>query len=225
MKQYDFYRHLIFASAGGYFGAYALLAHGSLASAQTLNMIMMTVDTAKHMYSHTLMCFGCLLVYIAGVASTVIIPHCFGLKMCYVSPAISIVCAIISAYLPADIPPIIALYPIFFAMSVQWTSFQGTNGFTTATIFSTNNLKQLTLALTERMVNHDKKQKKKIITFSGMLLAFHIGVFLSYSYFKVYSSKSILFVIPILILATIFTFVAEHQKEIDMNQLTVATNS
>lgn len=213
MKQYDFYRHLVFASVGGFFGAYAVLAHGALASAQTLNLIMMTLDTANHMYNQTLMCLGCLLVYMAGVASTVIIPHCFGLKMCYVSPIISTICAIISAFLPSDIPPIIALYPIFFAMSVQWSTFQGTNGFTTATIFSTNNLKQLTLALTERMVNHDKKQKKKIITFASMLLAFHVGVFLSFCCFKNFATKSILFVIPMLVLAVIFTYAAEHQKE------------
>lgn len=213
MKQYDFYRHLAFASVGGFFGSHAILAHGALASAQTLNLIMMTLETANHMYQHTLICLGCLLIYIAGVASTVIIPHCFGFKMCYVSPVISAICAIISAYLPSDIPALVALYPTFFAMSVQWSSFQGTNGFTTATIFSTNNLKQLTLALTERMVNHDKKQKKKIITFASMLLAFHVGVFLSFCCFKNFGAKSVLFVIPMLVLAVIFTYAAEHQKE------------
>ena len=35
--------------------------------------------------------------------------------------------------------PVVALYPVFFAMSIQWSSFAGARGFYSSTIFSTNN--------------------------------------------------------------------------------------
>ena len=68
-----------------------------------------------------------------------------------------------------------ALYPIFFAMSVQWSSFRGAQNFYSSTIFSTNNTKQASLALAEYLCNKSHEQLKRMGFFLSTLLCFHIG--------------------------------------------------
>ena len=44
----DLYRHLTFASVGGFFGAYAILCRsGILASAQTMNLLELTLNALR----------------------------------------------------------------------------------------------------------------------------------------------------------------------------------
>lgn len=43
--------------------------------------------------------------------------------------------ALIVAFLPSDLNDFIALYPLYFAMAIQWCSFKGGDGFTCSTIF------------------------------------------------------------------------------------------
>jgi len=88
--------------------------------------------------------------------------------------------ALIVAFLPSDLNDFIALYPLYFAMAIQWCSFKGGDGFTCSTIFSTNNLRQFTTSMTEYLCSKDPDALRKWKFFASVLLCFHFGVIISY---------------------------------------------
>ena len=86
-----------------------------------------------------------------------------------------LVAAVVLALLPPQLNTVIALYPVFFAMSFQWSSFAGARGFYSATIFSTNNTKQSSLALAEYLCDHDRAHLRKMWFYLATLGCFHVG--------------------------------------------------
>ena len=172
----DLYRHLSFASVGGFFGAYAILCRsGILASAQTMNLLELTINALRGDGIAVLLHIGALVIYVAGTMMTVLLPHFFGLDMRKIAPLIDALACIALCFIPADANVILALYPIFFAMSVQWSTFSGAKGFVSSTIFSTNNTKQASLALAQYITDGDRVHFKKVKFYVFTLLAFHFG--------------------------------------------------
>ncbi len=172
----DLYRHLSFASVGGFFGAYAILCRsGILASAQTMNLLELTINALRGDGSAVLLHMGALLIYVAGTMMTVLLPHFFGINMRRAVPLIDALACAVLCFIPADANVLLALYPIFFAMSVQWSTFSGAKGFTSSTIFSTNNTKQASLALAQYIADSDRVHLKKVKFYVFTLLAFHFG--------------------------------------------------
>ena len=115
---------------------------------------------------------------------------------------LEMICIVILGFIPEDIPPIIALYPCFFVTAFQWCIFKGAMGYTSSTIFSTNNIKQTVVSLTEYFLMQDttiKQEKlKKGCFFGGTLLCFHCGVALSYLLWSIFSLAAIWFLmIPV----------------------------
>ena len=144
----DLYRHLSFCAVGGFFGCYAVLIHsGVMGNAQTVNLIELLLDALRGDLHAVLLHLGALVLYVLGTMLTVLLPHWWGWDMHYVSPVITAAAAVTVAFLPETLNVVVALYPIFFAMSIQWSSFGGARGFYSSTIFSTNNTKQTSLAL------------------------------------------------------------------------------
>ena len=90
-----------------------------------------------------------------ALSLTVILPKFTKLHLPYVSLCIDALAALIVAFLPSNLNDFIALYPLYFAMAIQWCSFKGGDGFTCSTIFSTNNLRQFTTSMTEYLLNKD----------------------------------------------------------------------
>lgn len=180
-KNIDWYRHLSFAAVGGFFAAYAILLRmGIMANAQTLNLLELLLSSLRCHWSEVLMHLGALAMYVLGTMSTVILPHLFGWDMRRVCPIIDALCAVLLAFLPAEMPVIPSLYPIFFAMSVQWSSFTGAQDHISSTIFSTNNTKQASLALANYLYDRDRAHLRKLAFYALTLLCFHIGATVSF---------------------------------------------
>lgn len=94
--------------------------------------------------------------------------------------------------------PVAALYPVFFVTAFQWCVFQGAKGYTSSTIFSTNNLKQTVFSITEYFIyrkeeNVRKQKAEKAVVFGGMLFSFHIGVGFGYLMWLQYGIHSVWF--------------------------------
>ncbi len=172
----DLYRHLSFASVGGFFGVYAILCRsGLLASAQTMNLLELTISALRGDGIAVLLHIGALVIYVAGTMMTVLLPHFFGIDMRRAAPVIDALACVALCFIPADANVILALYPIFFAMSVQWSTFSGAKGFVSSTIFSTNNTKQASLAFAHYITDGDRVHFKKVKFYVFTLLAFHFG--------------------------------------------------
>lgn len=125
-KNIDWYRHLAFACVGGFFGAYAIMCRGGvMGSAQTMNLLELVIDALYGRGFNVLEHFGAFLVYVIGTMLTVLLPFKWGVDMRRLSPIITAAAATGECFIPAETEVVVALYPIFFAMSVQWSSFRG----------------------------------------------------------------------------------------------------
>ena len=198
-KNIDWYRHLSFAAVGGFFAAYAILLRmGIMANAQTLNLLELLLSSLRCHWSEVLMHLGALAMYVLGTMSTVILPHLFGWDMRRVCPIIDALCAVLLAFLPAEIPVIPSLYPIFFAMSVQWSSFTGAQDHISSTIFSTNNTKQASLSLARHLCTREQGQIRRMWFYVSTILCFHAGATVAYFSVLLLEVKGSLCVLPLI---------------------------
>ena len=198
-KNIDWYRHLSFAAVGGFFAAYAILLRmGIMANAQTLNLLELLLSSLRCHWSEVLMHLGALAMYVLGTMSTVILPHLFGWDMRRVCPIIDALCAVLLAFLPAEMPVIPSLYPIFFAMSVQWSSFTGAQDHISSTIFSTNNTKQASLSLARHLCTREQGQIRRMWFYVSTILCFHAGATVAYFSVLLLEAKGSLCVLPLI---------------------------
>ena len=198
-KNIDWYRHLSFAAVGGFFAAYAILLRmGIMANAQTLNLLELLLSSLRCHWPEVLMHLGALAMYVLGTMSTVILPHLFGWDMRRVCPIIDALCAVLLAFLPAEMPVIPSLYPIFFAMSVQWNSFTGAQDHISSTIFSTNNTKQASLSLARHLCTREQGQIRRMWFYVSTILCFHAGATVAYFSVLLLEVKGSLCVLPLI---------------------------
>lgn len=198
-KNIDWYRHLSFAAVGGFFAAYAILLRmGIMANAQTLNLLELLLSSLRCHWPEVLMHLGALAMYVLGTMSTVILPHLFGWDMRRVCPIIDALCAVLLAFLPAEMPVIPSLYPIFFAMSVQWSSFTGAQDHISSTIFSTNNTKQASLSLARHLCTREQGQIRRMWFYVSTILCFHAGATVAYFSVLLLEVKGSLCVLPLI---------------------------
>lgn len=180
-RDMDRWIHFNMAIVGGFLGGFAILNHYELfGSAQTSNLISVFADFAGHPDANFVVRLIGVFIYMFALSLTVILPKFTKLHLPYVSLFIDTMAALIVAFLPSDLNDFIALYPLYFAMAIQWCSFKGGDGFTCSTIFSTNNLRQFTTSMTEYLCSKDPDALRKWKFFASVLLCFHFGVIVSY---------------------------------------------
>ena len=198
LKKIDFCRHLSFAVVGGFFAAYAILCRsGVMGNAQTVNLLELLIDALFGRRLNVLLHLGALALYVLGTMLTVLLPHWFHLDIRRTAPVVDALAAVVLGFLPAEMPVTLALYPIFFAMSVQWGAFNGAQGFNSSTIFSTNNTKQTSLALAHYLCEKDPMYLAKCWFYAATLLFFHLGATLSFFAVKLWGLRASWCVIPL----------------------------
>ena len=209
----DLYRHLAFCTVGGFFGCYAVLVHsGVMGNAQTMNLLELVIDLLRWQLPDMLLHFGALALYVLGTMLTVLLPHWCGADMHRVSPVVTAAMAAVLFFLPPELDPVVALYPIFFAMSIQWSSFAGARGFYSSTIFSTNNTKQTSLALANYLCDKDRAHLRKLWFYFFTLLSFHTGAAAAFFAVKWWYIRGALAVLPFIAWAY-FLAVCERRHE------------
>ena len=173
--------HLNMAFIGGFFGGFAVINHMDLlASAQTSNLIALALIVVGRSSTETLARFGALFIYVLALALTVAVPRLLKWNNQLVSIAVDILALISIAFMPDTVDHFVAMYPIFFAMAYQWCSFPTSEGYVSATIFSTNNLRQCVTAFAAYLCDRDPKMLGKACMYGKVLLLFHIGVAFSW---------------------------------------------
>lgn len=173
--------HFLMCFVGGFMGAYALIIHaGNYASAQTKNMIDMMIALLGGNLREFALRVLAVVVYFLGIALYVIVKNKTALNPQRYALAVEAVTAVGVCFIPDFVKPVVAILPIFFMMSTQWSAFHGTYGYTSSTIFSTNNLKQASSGLMEYLCNGERAQLEKAKYFGSTILSFHIGVAAAY---------------------------------------------
>lgn len=178
--KYRFLIHYTLSFIGGYLGLYAIVSRADLfGNAQTANLIGVVRDLIGRNFSDMLLRVGALLIYMAAVILTVWIPEHFSADLRFISIVIDIFAILLLGFFPSGMSPVVALYPVFFAMPFQWCTFKAPAGYNSSTIFSTNNLRQFTTAVTQFLMKKDSAQCDKAKFYGMTLLSFHTGAALS----------------------------------------------
>lgn len=170
--------HHAMAAVGGFMGVYALLTRSeTFGSSETSNLIYLTVAGLNGSAHSFMIRLGGTLCYIAGIVFATLMPkYLKKMDFRYISIFIDAVACLLLAQIPAGTDPVLALYPMFFATAVQWLAFTQAAGYNSATIFSTNNLRQCFAGLTEYAHSREEKYLKHFQFYGGTLICFHIGV-------------------------------------------------
>lgn len=201
------YIHHAMALVGGFFGTYALLIRSeTFGSSETSNLIYLVVTGLNRDLSSFILRIGALACYIAGIVFATLVPKLWKkIDFRYISIGIDFLACIALAQIPAGVHPVLALYPMFFATAVQWLAFTNAAGYNSATIFSTNNLRQCFASLAEYL--YDRKNtaaRRKCLFYAGTLLCFHIGVVYAWAFLQLLGIQSIYLCIPLLLPALVF---------------------
>lgn len=171
--------HYIVAFIGGFLGIFPIVNSLHLfGSAQTSNLIDIVLASLRADWSSLLFhAFGAFL-YVFAVFLVTFLPKHTRLNVKWLALFVDAAASFVMWLFPTerDFPLTMYLYPTFFAMAFQWCSFKGAYGFTSSTIFSTNNLRQFIASLTEVFCNGDKSFLLKAKFFGLTLLGFHLGV-------------------------------------------------
>lgn len=177
--------HFLMTVVGGFFGTYALVMRGGVfASAQTGNFMEMMIEAAELLVDpepgmvHILLIrFGTVVVFGGSMAISSLLTNHTKLPMKKVTLLVEAVGAVLTAFIPVEVEPILALYPIFFISSFQWGTFAGVPEYNCATIFSTNNFRQSVTGWTEYFVTSEVKYRRKAIFYTITILCFLMGAF------------------------------------------------
>ncbi len=185
--------HHAMALVGGFFGVYALMTRSAtFGSSETSNLIYLTIDGLGASLPDFLIRLGATLCYIGGIVFATLIPK-FLKKwdVRYLSILIDAAACLLLAQIPGDADPVLALYPMFFATAVQWLAYTQAAGFNSATIFSTNNLRQCFAGLAEYLYSREEKHLARFRFYGGTLLCFHAGVIYCWFCMKLWGVRSI----------------------------------
>lgn len=171
---------------GGILGGYAVAGfQGMFASAQTANLIALVELLVGKNLTDALFRVGSFLAFGAGI----VLSEYIRLRKDWSLEKIAVLIDMIVAFwLAFGILPkntVASLYPIWFAAAFQWNVFEGTEGYVSSCIFSTNNVKQMLLSGVRYICSKEDKEKERMLYFGKVLLCFHIGVlavFLCYSF-------------------------------------------
>ena len=175
--KYRFLIHYTLSFIGGYLGLYAIVSRADVfGNAQTANLLGVVRDLIGRDFSDMLLRVGALLIYMAAVILTVWIPEHFSTDLRFISIGIDIFAILLLGFFPSGISPVVALYPVFFAMPFQWCTFKAPGGYNSSTIFSTNNLRQCTTGFAEYLYSRDSEALRRGIFYGKVLLSFHFGV-------------------------------------------------
>lgn len=190
--------HFIVAFIGGFLGLFPIVnvAH-FLGSAQTTNLIDIVLGLLSgEGHSVLFHVFGAFLYGLAVFLVTFLPKHTKA-NVKILAMIVDVTAAFAMWLFPVsrDLPLTVYLYPTFFAMAFQWCAFKGAYGFTSSTIFSSNNFRQLISSLTEIFFNGDRSYSLKAKFFGVTLFCFHFGLTLSWFFWRFFGNAGFLFVI------------------------------
>lgn len=212
----DTYVHYMMAVCGGCFGGYALFGRMAVfGSAQTANLIELVADILGRNMQEVIIRIGAVLIYGAAMVLSVILSKKFSFSLKYPAVFMEMAAVIFLIFLPENMNPVIALYPVFFITAFQWCVFTGARGYVSSTIFSTNNMKQTVVCTAEYFLSDNEEERRqkadKAKFFGGTLLSFHAGVAFEYIAYQSLGLFGIIIVIVPLVAVTVLLAVSDEK--------------
>ena len=205
--------HHTVSMIGGFMAGYTIFNHlDIMANAQTGNLVKLVLSACSGNLESIGFMVLLFFVYCAANAFYVVCRRYSRLSMKIISlmitaasiPLVGLLCFSGNAYL--------SVLPIVFAMPVQWNAFKTAGGNSSSTIFSSNNVRQAVIQLTNYIMDRDAKSARNARFYWATLLFFHIGVAASCLISLYFSSQSIWFCYIFIILAAVAYYRYESEK-------------
>ena len=209
-KNKDLVLHSIMCGIGGFMGGYAVLCRGNLGSSQTINMIDIVLGIVGENRSELLLRLVGLFLYILGIELVAILSKKTKINMHRYSIIIDMAGFLLLAIIPENVNKLIGLLPMFFILSTQWSVFHGERGYNSASVFSTNNLRQMVLALNDYAFGRERKDLNKALYYINTLFCFHISIVASYFAVKHFGINASLFGFIYAAFALSITFIKDE---------------
>ena len=198
--------HHAVSAIGGFFGGYTVLNHTDiLANAQTGNLIKLVCNACSGDLKSVGFMILMFFVYAAGNAFYAIARKYLKISMKIVSFIVMAVGIILVGALSNVGNHYVSVLPIVFLAPVQWNAFKTAGGNSSATIFSSNNVRQAVIQLTNYFMNKDKAALRKARFYWATLLCFHLGLLLSCLLTMAFGVHSVWFCYILLAIA-VFTY-------------------
>ncbi len=211
---YQRFLHHNMAIVGGFLGAYAVFFRNDfLGNAQTANLIFFVFAILGRNPKEVALRAGGLGLFVGAILLYVYIEKKLKKDSRIFALVFDLAAIICLGLMPVKMDPVLALYPIFFAMPFQWNAFASVYGYSSATIFSSNNVRQATLALGEYLLEKDKKHLHKMVFFLGSLIGFYLGVGLGYVGATRLGIKSIFVALIFLLWASVLLVLCRKNEE------------
>lgn len=215
----ELWLHSVMCIIGGYFGAYAVISRaGTLASAQTLNMI----EVVCALLGRDFVQFGlrliCLGLYALAIFIVLLMMKRTSLSVQRYSILVDVAGMALLCIIPENVDVVVGIMPIFFMMATQWTVFHGSSKYNSSTIFSTNNLKQFVLSLGTYFLEKDEAQLDRAKFFGNSILWYHIGVAVSFFACEAWGIRASLGALPLAVIAVVMTVVPEKEVSVSYSK-------
>ena len=162
---------------GGFMAGYTIINHSDiLANAQTGNLIRLVLSAFKG----DLISIGYIVLLFLTYSGACVFYAVFRrrsrLSMKIVSLIVTALAIIAVGLLSTAGSGYLSVVPIAFAMPVQWNAYKKAGGNSSATIFSSNNVRQAVMLTTTYVMDREKKTLRNARFYWVTLLCFHIGV-------------------------------------------------
>lgn len=184
--------HYTMSYIGGLFALYSLLEHSNVfGSAETSNMILLVEDLIRWDPYYIAIRVLSLCVYAFGIVLTIWMAKYHPDIQKRVCIIIDCCAALVLGLMPRNLDPIVALYPVAFAMSIQWCTFRGVQDNPSATTFSTGNFRQLVTIIFNYVTERNRTDLGRIRFYIITMLSFHAGIATMYLIWPLAPHRSI----------------------------------
>ena len=162
---------------GGFMAGYTIINHSDiLANAQTGNLIKLVLSAFRGDILSIGFIVLLFLTYSGGCVFYAVFRRYSPLSMKIVSLIATALAVCATGILSLMGNGYLAVVPIAFAMPVQWNAYKKAGGNSSATIFSSNNVRQAVMLTTVYVMDKDKKALRNARFYWVTLLCFHSGV-------------------------------------------------
>ncbi len=206
---------ILLTFVGGYIDAYTFLSRGgTLAAGQTGNIIFLASEVSHRDLTGGMLKVASVVSFMIGVMFVSLIHHQMATRYWRLVSLLPITLScLVVGFLPMSIPNLYILPPLAFGMAMLTTSFSKIEGEGYNNTFSTGNLKNGVIALSEYILNGDTAQLRKAKLYIRIVLSFIIGAIISAEVQKYIGTYAILVAAIILVLIFIFYSILIYRRE------------
>lgn len=169
--------HHSVSAIGGFVGGYTIYNHSDIfVNAQTGNLIKLVHNVCDGRLGLVALMALSFLTYAAGCVFYAVMRKYIKISMKIVSFIVTTAAVAAVGIMSGIENDFFAVLPLIFAMPVQWNAFKTAGGNSSATTFSSNNVRQAVMLLTKFIMERNKKDLRNSAFYWRTLLCFHIGV-------------------------------------------------